>query len=149
MSHSSRNWVDRTIPNWGTSDRRRRSSQSLVYIFKMLLRFETRTPQGPNFSLLTPSTTKIKGGMGEIFESIFRAIICNHRCMFRFPALCSISKPECFKSDCGRKLRPNFTLFTVCKIRRGVSEMSEWIFSCDPTTDILLTERRWTVSEIR
>ena len=55
---------------------------SLFHTSDMLLRFETRAAQRPNFALLRPC--KNKGGMGKISESILRAIIYAPAAVSRF-----------------------------------------------------------------
>ena len=50
----------------------------------MLLRFETTASQMPNFALFNP-LCKIRGGVGQISKSIFRAIIYATETCFRFP----------------------------------------------------------------
>jgi len=49
----------------------------------------------------------------------------------------------------GSKSRKNFAYFAPVKIKGGVGEMPESIFRARPTTDILLTELRSAIWEIR
>ena len=45
------------------------------------------------------SCVKIRGGVGQISKSIFRAIIYTPETCFRFPICCSVSKLEPVKGD--------------------------------------------------
>ena len=93
-----------------------------------LLCFETTLPQ---------MSFKIRGGVGEISKSVFRAIIYASHAYCTFLLFWYVSKPERFKSDWGQKWKKNYARLTPVEIRGGAGEMPEWIFRARfMTTDI-------------
>jgi len=121
-------WTDQHL--LGTSQEVHRCSPSL------LLCFETRVPQRQILHFLTPPV-KIRGAVGKILKSLkLSSMVLMHVFDFQYVA---VSKPECFK----------FALFDpVFNLVEGwVKRLSEFFVQA-PTTDILLTRRCGTVSEI-
>ena len=84
----------------------------------MLLHFETRVPQMPNFALFN-TPVKIMERVGEISTVTFTTIIYVPEACFRIPVCCSVSKPEHFKGDLGQKSRPILHFLTPVEIRDG------------------------------
>jgi len=105
---------------------------NLKELSDMLLRFETTEPRRPHFALFDtppPPLPQVTGEVDEIFEQIFRTIICAVVTMtcFSLPIFRFVSKPMRFKGDYSQKSRPNFALFDPppVKIRRVMGKMSE------------------------
>jgi len=116
----SQSWANRFIPNFRTSEGHHWLYTSLQKASDVLLRFETTASQMQNFALFNPCV-KIRGRVGQISKSVFRAIIYAPETCFRFPICCSVSKLEPVKGDWFWESRPNFALFDPppVKIRGG------------------------------
>jgi len=89
--------------------------------------------------------------VGEISQSIIRAIVCASDACYRFPIMLLPFETRAFQKRLGSKSMPNFALVDLpVKIRGGVAKcLSEFLSETEcPATDVLLTVRRWTFFSI-
>ena len=62
--------------------------------------------------------------MGELSVSKQSSIILNSPGSFRLQMCCSISKPDCVKTDWCRKLKPRFAVFIPHSVNLGKDEQN-------------------------